>query len=63
MYGCLDAMVGTAEVMERVGDGVEAESQPFSGDVGNITVFSGSASAVWGVDGESTDTLDANIRP
>jgi len=45
MYGCREAVAERTDVMERVGEGVEAESQPLSGELGK-TLLSGRGRAV-----------------
>jgi len=61
MYGCRG--FEWAEEIESVGDGMETESKPLSGELGK-TAFSGSGNwAEWGVAGESTERLDDNMRP
>jgi len=60
IYGCRG--FGRVEDTDRVGEGVEQESQPLSGDVGKTT-FSGRARcADCGVLGDSIDGLDENMR-
>ena len=61
IYPCLEPDADCVDEVDKVGDGMDAESQPLSGELGK-TVFSGKGSAEWGVPGDSTDGLGANMK-